>query len=508
MRIEANEPPSDPGLAIATKITASQQTVLDQLHNHVAFSETLIFLCGPDGAGKSTILEVFLEQASDYGNLAYIPQPSKTHTEALRSKILRQLVSLDAYSTDDSLLEALQRNIKAGRQHLVICVDNGATLPPAILSELQELVTSRHLFNPEHRVSVVIAGEAAWAKRAIKGLALGASEPPIAVQIPTLFKREQNWFARKLIDTQQAELKEQEIQQILATTQGYPGQIQRAMEKRLLGKPVQASLAKDETNPSPASLVDWKLVAIIVLAAMIALSVALWLHTGRDAGNEEEVESPVVSLNDANTPAETEPVEEASAEDVSTEEASSTVMDYNQAMTRLRQRAEQQPANTTDLQFQLIQPLNHLEQNPLSEAEEPLNEETTAPPEAEAASDEETEPSQANHSVWHQAYDNLELWQRDSSRYVLQVAAFNDTARLNQFLSTFEHSDQAIYHTLRNNQNWYIVLIGDFVDADSGRSYLENAAPELQAIQPWLKAMRLVHDDLAPVMDVSAEGDE
>ena len=524
---EATADDRDPGLAIATKITTSQQSVLDQLHNHVAFTETLVFLSGPQGAGKTTILEVFLEQASDYANLAYSPDPGKSNADALRTKLLRQLVSLDAYSTDDSLLEALQRNIKPGRQHLIICIDNGYNLPSIILSELQELVSSRHLFNPEHRLSVLIAGENNWVKRASKGLALGKSEPPVVVEVPAFFKREQQWFARKLIATQEnvnevvdaqvKALNEEAITELLNKTEGFPGQIQAQLEEQLLVRPytdkaMQArsrKLASQQHNNQSAprkKLSGNQLVSVLIgLAAIIAIAIAAWLHSNRGlddsapaaTGDSEAFSPPVLPTNGA---AAADDSAEASEQPGPT---SAPVMEYEQAMERLRQRAESQPT-PRDIQFQLVQPVNYLaeqadEDTPPAAESEPTTADTEA---ADDTTEAVTETENLN--PWHQAYDNLDLWERDSGRYVYQVAAFNSEPRLMQFLAGFDHPEMAIYHTLRNQQSWFMVVVGDFANADEAQAYLAQNS-DLQSIQPWLKAIRLVHEDLAPVMNDSAQ---
>lgn len=519
----------DPGLAIPTKITASQQSVLDQLHNHVAFSESLIFLSGPQGAGKTTLLEVFLEQASDYANLAYQPGGSTAKASALRSKLLRQLVSLDAYSTDDSLLEALQRNIKKGRQHLVVCIDDGANVPSQILQELQELVSSRHLFDPEQRISVIISGESQWVKRASKGLALGASESPVVIDIPAFFKREQQWFARKLAATQadhsdSPQRSEQQVSDWLAQTQGYPGQIQAVLEQELLQRPhteqaIQARRARLQQKPNPSdepSAPKLKgnqlLITLVVVAALIAVAVAWWLQQQKPS-TTNNASAPLTQVSE--TPVEPEPEadgtqQSSQADDSELDEDAAnanTVMPFDQAMARLRERADERPA-ARDIQFQLVQPLNHLREDAQANAENSIEDadpstnaaladvvDTSIAAEAEAVADAHPYASE---------YDNQALWQRDPNRYVFQLAAFNDRARLLQFLAGFNHPDMAIYQTLRNDQTWFMVVLGDYPDADSARDYLATNS-DLQSMQPWLKAVRLVQEDLAPVMQSSAQ---
>ena len=534
----------DPGLAIPTKITTSQQTVLDQLHNHVAFSESLIFLSGPKGAGKTTLLEVFLEQASDYANLAYIPNPKQTKPAALRSKLLRQLVNLNAYSTDDSLLEALQRNLKPDRQHLIICIDNGDSLANSILVELQELVSSRHLFNEAHRISVVIAGETSWVKRASKGISLAAQEAPIVVTIPAFFKREQQWFARKLAATQGDNLdaphrRDGAITEWLAKTDGYPGQIQAILEEELLQRPqteraMHARRQRLQEQPAEGGSIGYKrwlsarqLVIILVgLVLLIVLAIGLYARPSTDDRTPEVTEPTTTDesrfrnqanqndtvrsslANDASGHAKLDndlppslasqqsDAAAAPATDATVPQAEApVVMSFDDALHKLQERTDDQP-QPRDVQFRLVQPVQYLNRHAEAAANR-ASQPAADDPTANVATDEIQNPYLA-------AYDNLELWQRTASHFVFQVAAFNSQAQLNQFLASYSHPEMAIYQTQRNQRDWFMVVVGDFESAGAAQAYLAGT-PDLQSMQPWLKAVRLVHEDLAPVMGDSAQ---
>lgn len=520
----------DPGLAIPTKITTSQQTVLDQLHNHVAFSESLIFLSGPKGAAKTTLLEVFLEQASDYANLAYIPDPKQTKPAALRSKLLRQLVNLDAYSTDDSLLEALQRNLKPDRQHLIICIDNADSLANSILAELQELVSSRHLFNEAHRISVVIAGETSWVKRASKGIGLAAREAPVVVAIPAFFKREQQWFARKLAATQGDNVdaphrREGVVNEWLAKTDGYPGQIQAILEEELLQRPqreraiyarrqrLQEQPVASSHGPHSRWLSTQQLVVILIGAiVLIALAIGRFVQQTEDTTADSEIvtqneTAPIRVTSDdsltadmvAPTASRVSGLADATiVDDAEQNNQSSVVMSFDEAMHRLQERTDEQP-QPRDVQFRLVQPVQYLNR----QAEAAANETPSAAANAESAAPNAESAANAP-NPYVTAFDNLELWQRSATHYVFQVAAFNSQARLNQFLTSYSHPQIAVYQTQRNQRDWFMVVVGDFANATAAQAYLANN-PDLQSMQPWLKAVGLVHEDLAPVMGNSAQ---
>lgn len=472
MRIEAPSHAQEPGLAIPLQIRPSQQSVLDQLHNHVAFTEALILLCGPRGAGKSSVLEVFLEQASDYANLAFIPAPANLSIETLRSKLLRQLVTLDAFAADDSLLEALQRNIKPGRQHLIIAIDEAAAMPPTLLAELQELTASRHLFNPEHRISVILAGDDHWAGRVTKGMKLGSArsdqEPPVRVEVRPFTPRECLWFARKLADTQKTPLSDERIKSLLSDTLGYPGDIQRKLAGILL--PANSTTpaednADDEPVRPPRQQDNSRLViTLVVVAALasLAIGVALnWPDTDSAAGQP----SAVVVAEPAATEEPIQPDDTSAGTPV--------VMDFNQAMNRLREAAQERGTEPDELIEQLVEPVEYLRQNPLPERQEPPASGASSP------------------------YDHTELLNREPDRVVLQVAALNDPARLDTFLTEFEHPQQRIYQTRRQGTLWYIVVVGDFSSVAEARSYLDNAGSNLQALQAWPKSIAAVQQEIA-----------
>lgn len=473
------KPEDDPGLAIPLQLRASQQAVLDQLHNHVAFTEALILVCGPKGAGKSSVLEVFLEQASDYANLAFIPNPTNTSLESLRSKILRQLVTLDAYAADDTLLEALQRNIKPGRQHLIIAIDEAVAIPAALLNELQELTASRHLFNPEHQISVILAGDDNWAARVSKGMKIRAAhndkEPPVLVDVQPLSPRECLWFARKLASTRQVTLSDEQINNLLKDTLGYPGNIQQKLTTFLL--PRQAALTEEQTaldQPSaqPAGQQDnsRKVIILVVAAALVLLVVSIALNwPGSEPPTQPEVPDQI--------PADlAEPLADTSN---TPPEESSVVMNFDDALNRLRYAAREreeelgQEAELADSIEQLTAPLSYLRHHPLPEMTEDVPANTSLP------------------------YDHAELLSRASDRVVLQVAALNEPARLDAFLAEFEHPQRAVYQTRRQQTIWYIVVVGDFSSVAAARAYLENEGSALQTLQAWPKSINTVQQEIA-----------
>jgi DamX protein len=484
-------------LAIPMQVTDSQQAILDQLHNHAAFSDQLILLCGPTGAGKSSILEVFLEQASDYANLAYLPQPDRMRADALRRQLLRQLVQLDKYAADDSLTEALQRNIPPGRQHLIIVIDEAMSLPPEILTELNEVTASRHLFNPEHRVSVILAGGPEWAKRVRKGIALGDQEAPATIEVGPFSKREQIWFAKRLLHTQSRPVDEQKVREVLTLHEGYPGEIQSALQVLVAPPPRDRYRQPDlsDATPDHEPVPPWwsfahnKVVSMVAVAALCSLAITLYLHRETLFANAPEptpVAQPqvVVPVTAAPENAAGEPAADANEEAVQ----QPVTMDYNEALEKLNEAsADTEPP--TSVRFQLVKPLRQLEQP--ADTEEP----------GESPASEVIAPL----NPWLGYYDNARLWQADSDDYVLQIAAYSNESRVDTLLADFADQDLLVYHTLRDDRTWYVLLLGPFGDANAARAALAQSPPSLQSLQPWVKSMQAVQRELAPVLTAAPD---
>lgn len=482
------------GLAMPLQITGSQQEMLERLHNHTAFSEQIILLCGPPGAGKSSILEVFLEQASDYANLAYLPSPSRLKPASIRKRLLQQLVKLDGYATDDTLEEALQRNLKSGTQHIVIVVDDAPSLPPAVLNEFQSLLANSELNTRQTRFSVILAGSLDWAARAKKGLSLGAAEPPVVLKVEPFNVTEKAWFARSLLDTQPVHVSDHKLRDLLTNMSGYPGDIQKQLQNLVMPpKPSPQQDTAQEEDRAGHKGTWWsaphnKVLIIIAVAALLSLMFTIFLH--RETLQEKLTSEPVVEQGSIaeEIPAQQEPegADEPITEDTEAPAAGAATLDYQDTLNRLRQ-SSQGNRSERDLRFQLVQPLQVLE-----------NAEVAA--ESEYASELTTEVA-APDDNWLNRYDNQALWQADADNYVLQIAAFSEEDRLQNFLSEFESQlETMVYHTQRNDSDWYVITLGPFASAEQARAYIAQD-DALSELQPWPKSVAAVHNELAVVIE-------
>ena len=128
----------------------------DRLHEHYQHSDTLVLLHGPQGSGKSTISELFIEQASNYAECAWVQVSERSSVERLRAQILNQLFGTISLN-DDTLNREIQR--QRPLNHAVIVIDNGELMPDSFLAECVNTVNQLCAFG--QRVSIIIPGRIA-----------------------------------------------------------------------------------------------------------------------------------------------------------------------------------------------------------------------------------------------------------------------------------------------------------------------------------------------------------
>ena len=194
-------------------------------------------LHGGDGYGKTTIAELFLEQASDYAECAFVTANERSTVDRLRAQILNQLFGTISLS-DETLSRQIQR--QQPLRHAVIVIDNGQQLPDSFLAEC--VATVSQLSAIGQRVSIIIAADSRWAYQQKPAPHLRL-QGPVMLEIQPLSKDEQVRLVQALLPDRLKRLWSLDrIQQFLSTINGYPGEIQQRLQLALA---TQAQRYKD-----------------------------------------------------------------------------------------------------------------------------------------------------------------------------------------------------------------------------------------------------------------------
>ncbi|PYE31334.1 DamX protein [Idiomarina fontislapidosi] len=471
-------------VAAPVKSKPSQQAVIDRLHEHCQHSDTLVLLHGPQGSGKSTISELFVEQASNYAECAWVQVSERSSVERLRAQILNQLFG--TISLND---ETLSREIQRQRplNHAVIVIDNGELMPDTFLAECVNTVNQ--LCALGQRVSIVISAESRWVFQQTPPPQLRVKRPEL-VEIPPLGKEEQMRFIQALLPERQRALWNlDKIQQFLATINGYPGEIQQRLQLKLMtqsqryAEPEEvdhdsfsSQLAHEEDNLESASP-KGNVPIVKILAASITLALA-----GLAALNYQAILDYFSPQEDATSTVVTAPEKDTSpAEDT----ASKTVQQELPRFEPIQSNQfEMLPAELATSYREALHSLNRVaasESDPREVELQLINDKRSL---------QEAEPPTHAHSLT----DRQWVAQQPPQNYAVQLTIASDKPTLMEFITRNELTQQArIYQ--RQKDNSFVVILGSHNTIDAARAEAAALPDALRALGPWAKSYAVIQQE-------------
>jgi septal ring-binding cell division protein DamX len=87
------------------------------------------------------------------------------------------------------------------------------------------------------------------------------------------------------------------------------------------------------------------------------------------------------------------------------------------------------------------------------------------------------------------------LLKRSPSDYTLQLFGSNNKEAAKKFISENQLASKAVYAKVwQNNQDWYIVLYGDYTGHSQAVAAIKQLPGTLQAQSPWARSMQSVQD--------------
>lgn len=524
-------------LAVPVQIMPSQQKLLEQLHYLTTFHTSMVILAGPEGAGKSTLLEVFLEQASDYANLAYLCATPRLTLQNVRERLFQQISSDSRAQPDASLSKTIRRALPEEPQHLMLVVDDAHTLDPAIVAELQELVLHSRFTGGKHRISVIVSGTTDWAARQRKVSPESTSDQPEIVLIPELEDNEALAFAKALLFGHEKgkalAMDNFRIQATIGTSLLYPGIIQNQLQE--LVSPIPAARykvtddevalssnkqpAKSNSHTSPSNKPKRNGMRLFLIMSVVALFIAAaataWLNKdtlmppkkmlGSEAtfsdskalGSEPEPLEPPQTLSSdrlgsdpqilGSEPILAEMTVEAPVKSVLEQGEGQVVMSYDDALPKLTEAARNFESDREIALNLIAKPTTTV---PTSEpvVSEPITAATVPSP-------------NANENPWLVSHDNAYFLDAPANQVVLQLGAVTNQAALNRFINNVNYSQLKVYHTLKNDRSWYVIVTGNYISLDEARAAVTSLPTSVQALQPWAKPVRWIHNELAVVTE-------
>jgi len=519
-------------VAAPVKTKPSQQQVIDQLHQNCQQSVSLIMLHGKEGSGKTTIAEVFLEQASEYAEVAFISANERSTNDRLRAQILNQLFGTISIN-DESLSRQMQR--QRPLNHAIIVIDNGELLSESFLAECISTVTQLSAIG--QRTSIIITGDSRWAQQQRPAPHLRVQGPTM-IEVQPLNHDEQIRFVQALLPEKQRSFWNLErIQQFLNSIHGFPGEIQQRLQLTLTTQAARyrdtnAEENADNTNASEQSKANHKseqgsrrkmrLWPILLIAAIMSLAfagflnkeqlTAYWQQVNPESAASAETTTEEGDANSATTAVDGtaseateettslpsfEPLNERSLELVPAELAAS----YRNALGTLNTVAASEiTEGEISLGFIKQQPKQQRPQeaepagqsNEQSAAEAGIDT-VVAKPEPEVKA-EQPEPQPQQSQPQARPFQTQWALDQNSGNYTLQISIISDPQLLRSFRN--DYGIAANTQVYQRADQRYVVIFGSYPSIEQARAAATQLPTDVQQMEPWAKSFASVQNDI------------
>ncbi|MCJ8317058.1 AAA family ATPase [Idiomarina sp.] len=512
-------------VAAPVKNKPSQQQAIDQLHQQCQQSVSLIMLHGAEGSGKTTVAELFLEQASDYAEVAFISANERSTNDRLRAQILNQLFGTISIS-DESLSRQIQR--QRPLNHAIIVIDNGEYLSESFLAECISTVSQLSAIG--QRTSIIVAGSSRWAQQQRPAPHLRVQGPAM-VEVQPFSHEEQIRFVQALLPEKQRSFWNLErVQQFLNSINGYPGEIQQRLQLTLTTQAARyrdsstteqeqsasASASESDTEKAPSKMKLWPL---ILIAALISTAVAgylnkdqllpLWEQFNSSAASTTQEEAlpettdaaSVQATEGESEPAQAEepqttelptfePINERSLELVPEELASS----YRASLGTLNNKAAAE-ITEGDISVGFIKEQQPKEAEPVGTVVAESGESNEAPAETAANQPAQAEPATTQTAQTQELPFNTE-WalSQPTDSYTLQISIISDTQLLSDFRQDYGLIDNT--QVYQRDDNRYVIIFGSYNSIEQARNAAGKLPQAVQQMEPWAKSFASVHADI------------
>ena len=514
-------------VAAPVKNKPSQQQAIDQLHQQCQQSVSLIMLHGAEGSGKTTVAELFLEQASDYAEVAFISANERSTNDRLRAQILNQLFGTISIS-DESLSRQIQR--QRPLNHAIIVIDNGEYLSESFLAECISTVSQLSAIG--QRASIIVAGSSRWAQQQRPAPHLRVQGPAM-VEVQPFSHEEQIRFVQALLPEKQRSFWNLErIQQFLNSINGYPGEIQQRLQLTLTTQAARyrdsspteqeqsapASASESDTEKTPSKMKLWPL---ILIAALISTAAAgylnkdqllpLWEQFNSSAASPAQEKASPEATDAASAqasegegepaPAQAEepqttelptfePINERSLELVPEELASS----YRASLGTLNNKAAAE-ITEGDISVGFIKEQQPKEAAPVGTVVAESGESNEALAETEASQPAQAEPATTQTAQTQELPFNTE-WalSQPTDSYTLQISIISDTQLLSDFRQDYGLTDNTQVYQRADNR--YVIIFGSYNSIDQARNAASELPQAVQQMEPWAKSFASVHVDI------------
>ncbi|WP_428035756.1 SPOR domain-containing protein [Amphritea sp.] len=498
----------------------SRLQLLEKLEHLSRFSDFLLLVTGPEGAGKSVLIRQLQAVESDRTLRLCAVDGAKTHNlHGVLVSLSQQLSpELDIQADNQQMLNAIYSFAQVmAVEHIqwVIIIDNADQLEnPVIqlllqmLSEAQGLPLKPHL--------LMAAGERFLGRlESFDEYALLESQVHQLILEPFTYGEAKNYLLQRYSAT--ASLTEKQLQAVYDTSGGYPGRLNQQVE--VLFRSGTVNKVSDTSGFSRMHL------ASIAAVLLLVLVVGLWQYWPEsDTGTtrtQVQIQVPIETAPEVVTGGDTLPVTTPGVPTIDVTEATDQVInveppvvmsDTEVSLTAADKAAVAQPdRQSADAGASLAR----VEVGITAEVEPGVK--PTTPVTEKAAASVATQPKPAIvakadpvkvkpaavvkstitvENSLTEAEQNLMRW--PASGYTLQMLGAGMKTSAEEFIrAQAEPQKFYMFQTRYKDKPWYVVVYGQYKDRDAAHAASASLPSALAKLKPWARTIQGIQADIA-----------
>ncbi|WLD57895.1 AAA family ATPase [Salinispirillum sp. LH 10-3-1] len=479
-----NNDPFDEYAAHPFVPVAGRQKAVDTLLHLLQFSDDVIFIAGPVGSGKSAILEQLIRQLPENIDLVMIEVSESSSDKELLWDVATQfkLTPDRTHSTQrlQLMIQAHCQSLHARGQVPTLAIDDIDELPTEVLASLSPVLHGGLNGEPGLRL-VGLAADVGEIRRELSTLGFASGQ---LIDLPTLRYSDsvnliQGYFAAGGI-TSGVPFDNNTLKRLYKLSGGRPGRLLDAVKDFML---VETQRRRRHRGvPWPHMVAGAAIISALVLAVLY------------QSGSDEPPDTQQFELLASQPP---ELVSELDAAAV--RERLAQAMAEREVITDPVQPEPQGSASAQPAPVQPSPPTpttgsGTLSEDKLAELTQETAQSTTSTP---APTPAPAPPAATNQNQPFFAPD----WLRNAnnSRYTLQVLGARQEQNVLEFIAANElaPTQAGYYRTELQGQPWYVLVFGDYSNADSARAAITGLPANLRAAQPWPRPISSVKADLS-----------
>lgn len=489
---------------------AGRDLLLQRLIEQAHYGAPISAVCGPLGAGKSTIAAEFRKSFSEEALCVPVQATLFMNQSQFLEAILQQL-PIGASSPDPmDIVEDLchfAEKLFLDAKTLVLIVDDAHELASEVLDIIETLVTKVS----ESAVHVLLLGESQLGNMLHNALSAEAADRLLEEPLQAFGSEDALSYLEQKLDDAGYQglplLDNATIGILINEAQGVPGalnsQIANALGVSTL-KP-DAPMAPRGENPPLSFPTPSKQYWFAAAALFVLLIGALFIP-----GAEEEVQASgenvqVVANESQRINIPVTPMEQANAidtTDIFLEETDTAIVSAVESTPiQAPSVTESSAAESEEILAEVADSANSVAATIVEDIQSPDSSELTAPVSSE---DHQLSVIPSEEQLSSASEFEKTLLTYPSENFTVQIMGSRSEDNVKRFVAReLGALNRGYFETRYQNQPWYVVVMGNFVNRDAANRALQDLPSDIRELKPWVRSITDVQSDIREIRETN-----